>query len=156
MINWLDDTLKVKRQRGRPEVNPFPSDEVEKDFVVRGRKLLDMFYDYSDPNTKNNFVFDDKKRMSKTLFWSLVFIYYIEKKGLNDNLQGYLSALVKHFGVEVTSDRTAMSKRVNMLNGIFVTHNHLDEGRMPMSQQTAHKKYRGRYQFIVKLWEEIV
>jgi len=151
---WDDDdiTPKTKRSVGRPLENPFPSEEVEEEFVSRGASMIERFYHPAGPNTRLDFVFGPGGAMSKTLFWSLVFIYYVQKKGMKNNIQGYLSAVQRHFGAAVASDRAGITKKIAFLDNYYVhciaTH--------PMSgaEGRVQEKLRKQYQYIVRRWEE--
>ena len=153
-MNWFDDIEPKKYDKaGRPEKNPFPSAEVEEDFAVRGRKVIERFY-VSDPASKKNFHFTPRKSMSKTAFWAFLFIYYNTKKGLDHNIQGFFKAIVKHFGAEVASDRTAISRRADMLLALEVPSDSAENfDKLSEADKRAYKKYRSDYLGVTRLWE---
>lgn len=152
---WTDDKdnePKAKRAVGRPVENPFLSAETEEDFICRGEAMLKLYYKEGEPSTRHNFVFGPNRGMSKTLFWSIIFIYYTTEKHMLNNLQGFLFAITRHFGGKVTSDRTSISKCVKLLNILAVNYKHSCELSGTAGKQQ--ELYRSYYQFVVKRWEE--
>lgn len=152
---WTDDDtpIREKRKAGRPEVNPFPSSAVEEDFVVRGRKLIGLYWRDMGPQAKHNFFFDEQKHMSKTLLWSIIYIYYREQHGLRDNLQGFLATVQKHLGQEYSSDRASIAKKVGMLRHLYVAYKHISPDNLSRADQNAQNKYRGMYQYVTRVWD---
>lgn len=155
-MNWSDDENpepKAKRAVGRPVENPFLSAEIEEDFVRRGEAMLGLYYKDGGPNTRQNFVFGPGRGMSKTLFWSIIFVYYVTEKRLHNNLQGYLNAILQHFDPKVTSDRTSLSQSVGLLTRLAANMKHSFE--LTGADGKKQHEYRAKYQFVVKLWQEV-
>lgn len=153
---WIDDDIERKSRHkvGRPTENPFPSTKMEEDFVVRGRRVLELYY-VDDPASKTNLHFEETKQLSKTSFWSFLFIYYLNEKHIRNNVQGFYQAVVKHFGKSVTPDRGSIAKCVQKFNVYNVHHKYSISNRMSMADQRAQEKYRHQYQYVVELWEKI-
>lgn len=153
---WRNEDIepKAKRAVGRPVENPFCSTESEEDFVRRGEAMLRQYYKEGALNTKQNFVFGPGRKMSKTLFWSIIFIYYINEKQMHNNLQGYLFAIHRHFGTQIASDRTGISKCVKLLNALTVNFRHSCELSGAAGKQQ--EEYRISYQDVIRMWEEIL
>lgn len=151
-----DDSLepKTKRAVGRPVENPFLSAEIEEDFVCRGEAMLTRYYIEGGPNTRQNFVFGPGRAMSKTLFWSIIFVYYVTEKRLRNNVQGYLHVLRLHFDPKVTSDRTSICQSVGLLNRLTAHMKHSFE--LTGANGRKQQEYRAKYQVVVKLWQEVV
>ena len=155
---WLDEAYespKVKRSVGRPAENPFSSAESEEEFVRRGRLMLDRYYLEKGPSPKINFVFGTTLSLSKTSFWSYIFVYLADDlKILANNLQGFLTVVQRHFGTEVASDRTGISEKVGRLRALYV-HCHysfeITEGRNARAQ----RKSRQIYRYVVDSWKEV-
>lgn len=91
--------------------------------------------------------------MSKTLFWSIIFVYYVTEKRLHNNLQGYLNAILQHFDPKVTSDRTSLSQSVGLLTRLSANMKHSFE--LTGADGKKQHEYRAKYQFVVKLWQEV-
>lgn len=156
-MSWTDDDntpQKAKRAVGRPVENPFLSPEIEEDFVRRGEAMLKLYYKEGGPNTRLNFVFGPGRAMSKTLFWSIIFVYYYYEKQLRNNVQGYLNVILLHFDPKVTSDRTSICQSVGLLARLSA-HN-VDGGTVTGTTGKQQVKYRGYYQFVVKRWQEVL
>lgn len=154
---WTNEdsiTPKTKRAVGRPVENPFLSAEIEEDFVRRGEAMLTLYYKEGGPNTRQNFVFGPGRAMSKTLFWSIIFVYYVTEKRLRENVQGFLHALLLHFDPKVTSDRTSICQSVGLLNRLAANMKHCFE--LSGADGRKQKEYRAKYQFVVKLWQEVL
>ena len=154
---WTDDDdlmPKAKRAVGRPVENPFLSAEIEEDFVRRGEAMLRLYYKEGGPNTRHNFVFGPDRAMSKTLFWSIIFVYYNTEKLLRNNVQGYLNVILLHFDPKVTSDRTSICQSVGLLNRLTANLKHCFEQKG--ADERKQKEYRAKYQFVVKLWKGVL
>ena len=154
---WSEDDNfepKAKRAVGRPVENPFLSTEIEEDFVRRGEAMLRLYYKEGGPNTRQNFVFGPNRCMSKTLFWAIIFLYYVTQKQSQNNLQGFLNAILLHFGSKVTSDRTSICQCVGLLNHLTANMKYSFELDGAEGKQQA--KYRGYYQYVVKRWQEVL
>lgn len=152
---WIDDdiTPKVKRTVGRPLENPFLSPESEEEFVLRGNAMLERYYRPNGSNTRQDFVFGPCRTMSKTHFWATVFIYYVEEKGMKNNLQGFLHAVQRHFGASVASDRAGIHKNICMQRSLEVTLQTSLSCKNP-AELNAQRKYRAMYRFLVNCWEQ--
>lgn len=156
---WIDDndlTPKAKRAVGRPVENPFHSTEIEEDFVRRGEAMLKLYYKDKGPKTRLNFVFDPDHDMSKTLFWSIIFVYYLSTKQVDNNLQGFLNTILLHFDPKVTSDRTSLCQSVGMLTRLYVNTKISFELNQDFEKSKEQKKYREKYQYVVKLWQGVL
>ena len=154
---WLqDDELmpKAKRAVGRPVENPFLSAEMEEDFIRRGEAMLKLYYKEGGPSTRQNFVFGPNRGMSKTLFWSIIFVYYVTEKQMRNNVQGYLNTILLHFDPKVTSDRTSLCQSVGLLNRLTAYLKHSCE--LEGADGRAQKEYRAKYLLVVKLWREVL
>lgn len=156
---WEDDEIepKAKRAVGRPVENPFPSLECEEDFARRGKAMIDLYYQpgADGANTRHDFVFDERHRMSKTHFWGIVYIYYTEdKKLIRKNIQGFLNAVQRHFGASVASDRGAISRNVSMQLSMHVHFKHGDVLSRDCDNTKTLIRYRKMYLAITKFWEE--
>lgn len=154
---WTDEdelTPKAKRSVGRPVENPFLSAEIEEDFVRRGEAMLRLYYKEGGPNTRHNFVFGPNRGMSKTLFWSIIFVYYVTENQLRNNVQGYLNTIRLHFDAKVASDRTSICQCVGSLNRLTAYLKHSCE--LVGADGKAQKEYRAKYQLVVKLWREVL
>ncbi len=152
---WTDDediTPKAKRAVGRPVENPFCSTESEEEFFCRGEAMLRLYYKEGGPNTRHDFLFGPDRGMSKTLFWSIIFLYYTTEKNMQNNLQGFLFAITRHFGAKVTSERTSISKCVKLLDKLTANYKHSFELSGAKGKQQA--MYRSYYQYVVKKWNE--
>ena len=155
-MSWSDAEdfeHKAKRAVGRPVENPFLSAEIEEEFVRRGEAMLRLYYQEEGPGTKQNFVFGPDRGMSKTLFWSIIFVYYVTEKQLRNNVQGYLNAVVLHFGPRVVSDRTSICQCVGLLNRLTANMKHV--GVLEGAEGRKQRAYRAKYQTVVKLWKEV-
>lgn len=152
---WTEDEdlePKAKRAVGRPVENPFLSAETEEDFVCRGEAMLRLYYKEGGPSTRHNFVFGPNRGMSKTLFWSIIFVYYVTEKRMRNNVQGYLNAILLHFDAKVVSDRTSLCQSVGLL--LRLTANLKYSCELEGAEGKKQKEYRSKYQFVVKLWQE--
>lgn len=151
---WDEDDRPIRENShkvGRPEVNPFPSDEVEKDFVVRGHKMIELYWN-DEPNTKTNFQFSPSKRMSKTCFWTMIYIYHMDQKGLRENHQGFIAAINKHFGLQYSTDNRDLGRKMKEFNeNIYITHHLVSSNTKTANKQ---EKYRSQYRYIIRKWEE--
>lgn len=156
---WIDDndlTPKAKRAVGRPVENPFHSTEIEEDFVRRGEAMIKLYYIDRGPKARINFVFDPGHDMSKTLFWSIIFVYYLTTKQMDNNLQGFLNTILLHFDPKVTSDRTSICQCVGMLTRLAANFKHIYDYELEGVNGKEQKKYRVKYQHVVKLWQEVL
>ena len=142
---------KAKRSVGRPVENPFPSPEVEAEFVSRGQAMIDLYYHPAGPNTRHDFVFSPRHAMSKTLFWSLVFIHYVNRRQMKRNLQGFLATIHQHFGTQVVSDRTSLAKSVKSLDRFNVHQMRMNE--LDGYDGRRQKSLRSQYQYVMNRWE---
>lgn len=152
---WTEDEdlePKAKRAVGRPVENPFLSAETEEDFVCRGEAMLRLYYKEGGPSTRHNFVFGPNRGMSKTLFWSIIFVYYVTEMRMRNNVQGYLNAILLHFDAKVVSDRTSLCQSVGLL--LRLTANLKYSCELEGAEGKKQKEYRSKYQFVVKLWQE--
>ena len=152
---------KAKRAVGRPVENPFLSAEMEEDFIRRGEAMLKLYYkegglNYKEggPSTRQNFVFGPNRGMSKTLFWSIIFVYYVTEKQMRNNVQGYLNTILLHFDPKVTSDRTSLCQSVGLLNRLTAYLKHSNE--LVGAHRKQQEEYRAKYQLVVKLWREVL
>ena len=154
---WTEDEdfePKAKRAVGRPVENPFLSAETEEDFVCRGEAMLRLYYKEGGPSTRHNFVFGPNRGMSKTLFWSIIFVYYVTEKRMRNNVQGYLNAILLHFDAKVVSDRTSLCQSVGLL--LRLTANLKYSCELEGAEGKKQKEYRSKYQFVVNLWQEVL
>lgn len=154
---WTEDEdfePKAKRAVGRPVENPFLSAETEEDFVCRGEAMLRLYYKEGGPSTRHNFVFGPNRGMSKTLFWSIIFVYYVTEKRMRNNVQGYLNAILLHFDAKVVSDRTSLCQSVGLLNRLTANLKYSCE--LEGAEGKKQKEYRSKYQFVVNLWQEVL
>lgn len=154
-MNWCEDDTegpKTKRGVGRPVENPFASEEAEAEFVRRGEAMLRRYYVPTASAKQNSFVFTQIYGMTKTRFWSFIYIYLVSTKRIKENQQGYLNAVRLHFGPAVISDRTSICKCVGLLQSLDV------ELEMSCTQSGARAKmqqaYRSQYKYVVKRWEQ--
>lgn len=155
MQNWdVVFPTKAKNSVGRPVENPFPSLASEEEFGLYGEAMLKRYFRPA-PNSKKDFVFDEGHKMSKTLFWTLVFIYFVNQKGLDNNLQGFISAIQAKFGSTVASDRTGINRCVCMLRGLHVGKDIYD-AIIRESEVPAREKYQSFYRYVVKRWEHVL
>ena len=151
---WGDDIARPRYAKaGRPVKNPFPSDEVEKDFAVRGRKMIEQYYD-PKLGPKKSFDFGGGKQLSKSAFWAIIFIYYKEKKRLEDNLQGFINIIVKYFGSEVACDRISIRKHMGKITSLEAHHRSSEYADRPAAQEKDYRKHRAQYKLVTTLWEE--
>lgn len=154
---WIDEAYgspRVKRSVGRPVENPFRSAESEEEFVRRGRLMLDRYYHPAGGGSRLDFVFDSTHSISKTCFWSDIYIYLVDDvKVMSDNLQGFLSVIQRHFGPDVASDRTAVCKNVSMQRSLYVRFSHSAEAT-DGPEARAQRKYRAIYRMVVERWKE--
>lgn len=90
--------------------------------------------------------------MSKSRFWSIIFIYYKTEKGLDDNLQGFISIVNRNFGTKVISDRKSLWKNICMLDHLFITEE--DIPFLGTADEKARKTYRSQYSYVVRRWKE--
>lgn len=152
---WTDDdiTPKAKRAVGRPVENPFLSAEIEEDFVRRGEAVLRLYYKEGGPNTRQNFVFGPNRAISKTLFWSIIFVYYNVEEKMRNNVQGFLNVILLHFNPKVTSDRTSICQSVGLL--VRLKAYMVDGGIVTGTTGRQQEKYRGYYRYVVRLWQEV-
>jgi len=135
--------------------NPFLTKESEEDFIRRGQSMISLYYKPGDPGakTRKDFEFEGGRKMSKTQFWGIIYIYYTEQlKAVSINLQGFLNIVQAHFGASVASDRTAIMRNVALQHSFFVHLKHSFE--FDGSKGRDQKKYRSQYQFVVRRWEE--
>ena len=97
-------------------------------------------------------MFGPNRGMSKTLFWSIIFVYYVTEKRMRNNVQGYLNAILLHFDAKVVSDRTSLCQSVGLL--LRLTSNLKYSCELEGAEGKKQKEYRSKYQFVVKLWQE--
>ena len=156
-MSWTEDESmepRAKRAVGRPVENPFLLPEAEEDFVRRGEAMLRLYYKEGGPNTRLNFVFGPERAMSKTQFWSIIFVYLVTQKQLRNNVQGYLHVILQHFDPKVTSDRSSICQCVGLLDKLTANLKHSFE--LSGADGKKQREYRAKYQFVVKLWQEVV
>ena len=145
---------KAKRAAGRPVENPFCSAQSEEDFVRRGEAMIVRYHRPGGPNKKHDFVFSPNRDMSKTLFWSIIFLYLVKTKAIRNNLQGYLNAILEHFGPQICSDRTSVCKSVGLMNRLSAQYTNIDNLEGKEGEKQA--KYRSMYKYVVNRWKEAV
>lgn len=153
-MNWDEDSKpKTKRSVGRPVESPFPSFETEEEFVQRAQAMINLYYHPAGPNTRKDFVFRPGCALSKTEFWSYVYVYYTNTQGMKRNVLGFLNAILQHFDPQVVSDRTSLTKRIGLMENIRAHLKYIaydDEG----DDADKQVKKRKQYQFVVRRWQE--
>jgi len=92
--------------------------------------------------------------MSKTQFWAIVYIYCTEQHSVHHNLQGFISAVQRHFGPSVISDRASVHKNVNMQQSLYVTFT--EAFTLTGADGRAQERYRMQYRFVVRRWQGVL
>lgn len=62
---------------GRPYVHPFHHKEVEEDFYQRAVRMVELYFDLSDPAAKKPVRLSDTCRMGKTAFWAFIYCFLL-------------------------------------------------------------------------------
>lgn len=164
-MTWCEETYyehKTKRGVGRPVKSPFLSPQIEEEFVRRGDAMLRMYYrpqatadieanDQSKASNRLDFDFGHEHKMSKTQFWSIIYLFYLNSRQIGKNMQGFIYAIQSNFGTEVVSDRTSLVKCVKMLEFNGADSIRSDEEY----DDKIVMKYRNRYKFVKSLWMKI-
>lgn len=142
---------KEKRPVGRPK-EPLFSSAAEEDFIRRASVMIERYYK-PVPNMKQDFVFDAVHKISKTKFWSLVYIYFVKERKMKENMQGFVSFIHLHFGHNIISDRTSVYSSVMSLMNQYV---HLEHIREKENEKDRKKQedLRDQYQTVKRLWLE--
>ena len=153
---WTDEDIEKKRyaKAGRPVKNPFPSAEVEKDFAVRGRMMIERYF-VPPPQSTLNFVFSKNKKISKTAFWAIIYLHYINTKGVEENLKGFMDAAGNHFGTDVVCDRASVHKHFSKLKN-FSVHSIPSDYTPPPSERKSYLKFRSQYHYVTTLWDGLL
>lgn len=160
-MEWEDDIFEPRQKRpvGRPEKNPFHTAECEEDFIRRSMAMVEMYY-HPTPGKHTDYELAPKKRISKTLLWSMIYIYYLVEKGMDDNCTGFIKRVVCNLGNSVISDRPALSRSIEKLQTLYLS---IDDAQLegmktdvkiPYAKKKARRKYRSQYVYVVKRWEE--
>lgn len=154
---WIEGEgfeLKEKRTVGRPLESPFCSKESEEEFIRRGKAMLELYYrPGGDSKTRKDFVFNAGYAMSKTSFWSFIYLYYRLEHQMHDNLQGFLSVIRLNFGEKVSSDRTTLLKCVKMFDEHAVQFKNSCE-KESKAEKDVQDTLRSHYQYVVKRWKD--
>ncbi len=78
--------------------------------------------------------------------------YTEDKKLLRKNLQGFLNAVIRHFGPAVVSDRAGIEKNIGSQLRMHVCFKHaFADSNCP---DTVRDRLCKQYQFVVHRWEE--
>lgn len=121
--------------------------------------MVERYY-HPTPNTYSDFVFAARKKTSKTRFWAMIFIYYMEEKGMDENYSGFIERVVSTLGNSVICDRTTLGRTIKGLQKLYIT---IDDDRLKDmdkeekisdADMKARQKYRKQYVDVVKYWEE--
>lgn len=154
---WGEPITKEKRAKGRPLVNPFPSEEVEQEFYQTAKLMVSRYYDASDENTKKPFVFSPNVHMGKTTFWALIITYYTFRKQVAQNLLYILTHLATHVGAERVGDRASINALTHQYSAQKIAAHHLyDADDLNLSKAEAQKRQKNveQYEFVVRVWEK--
>ena len=160
-MEWEDEIFEPRQKKpvGRPAKNPFHTAECEEDFIRCCKNIAERYY-HPTPNTYSGFVFAARKEISKTRFWAIIYIYYMEEKGMDDNYSGFIERVVGTLGNSVISDRTTLSRVIKKLQSLYIT---IDDARLKdidkdvrisEADMRARRNYRKQYVDVVKYWEE--
>ena len=159
-MDWIDeDYIKPhgKRAVGRPPEAPFRSSESEEDFVRCGKMMIDLYY-RPKTGSKKDFVFDEEHAVSKTLFWTLIYLYYVHEKEMHANQQGFHDIIVNNFGKAVICDRASFCRSINAQDRLrpYLKHGEeflSDECKLTPYEINARKESRKKYFNISRFWE---
>ena len=160
-MEWEEEIFEPRKKKavGRPAKNPFHTAECEEDFVRRCRIVAERYY-HPTPNTYSDFVFAARKKTSKSCFWAMIFIYYLEEKGMDENYSGFIERVVGTLGSSVICDRPTLSRTIGRLQSLYIT---IDDARLKdmdkderisEADMKAHGNYRKQYVDVVRYWEE--
>ena len=160
-VEWEEEIFepRPKKAVGRPAKNPFHTAECEEDFVRRCRIVAERYY-HPTPNTYSDFVFAPRKKISKSRFWAIIYIYYMEEKGMDDNNSGFIERVVGTLGSSVICDRPTLSRTIGRLQNLYIT---IDDARLEdmdkdvrisEADMKARCNYRKQYVDVVRYWEE--
>lgn len=160
-VEWEEEIFEPRPKKGvgRPVKNPFHTVECEEDFIRRCRNMVERYY-HPTPNTYSDFVFAARKKASKTRFWAMIFIYYMEEKGMDENYSGFIERVVSTLGNSVICDRTTLGRTIKGLQKLYIT---IDDARLKDmdkdvsisdADMKARQKYRKQYVGVVRYWEE--
>jgi len=89
--------------------------------------------------------------MSKTLFWSFIFIYYEHSKDMLYNIQGFLNIVQEHFGANVASDRTSICKKISMLNRLYIQYP--EYSNLRGESLKLQERYLPIYKYLIRKWD---
>lgn len=152
---------------GRPYVHPFHHKEVEEDFYQRAVRMVELYFDLSDPAAKKPVRLSDTCRMGKTAFWAFIYYFYIQKHVLSaerlcplfphlerpfldENLDHFLQLLLQHVPQEAVGDRCAIVKLMQKYTfGFLLSSNREIEGQ-PASARKAMEKLRDQYRTVLR------
>ncbi|MBR6138487.1 MAG: hypothetical protein IKQ12_02815 [Prevotella sp.] len=121
--------------------------------------MVERYY-HPTPNTYSGFVFAARKKTSKSCFWAMIFIYYLEEKGMDENYSGFIERVVSTLGNSVICDRPTLSRTIKGLQKLYIT---IDDARLTDmdndirisdADMKARQKYRKQYVDVVRYWEE--
>ena len=121
--------------------------------------MVERYY-HPTPNTYSGFVFAARKKTSKSCFWAMIFIYYLEEKGMDENYSGFIERVVGTLGNSVICDRPTLSRTIGRLQSLYIT---IDDARLKdmdkdvrisEADMKAHSNYRKQYVDVVRYWEE--
>ena len=121
--------------------------------------MVERYY-HPTPNTYSGFVFAARKKTSKSCFWAMIFNYYLEEKGMDENYSGFIERVVSTLGNSVICDRPTLSRTIKGLQKLYIT---IDDARLKDmdndisisdADMKARQKYRKQYVGVVKYWEE--
>lgn len=142
---------KEKRGVGRPAENPFASEESEMDFIRRADAMIKLYFQQGETSQKKDFNFGSGRTMSKTLFWSFIFIYYEHSKDMLYNIQGFLNIVQEHFGANVASDRTSICKKISMLNRLYIQYP--EYSNLRGESLKLQERYLPIYKYLIRKWD---
>ena len=121
--------------------------------------MVERYY-HPTPNTYSGFVFAARKKTSKSCFWAIIYIYYLEEKGMDDNYSGFIERVVSTLGNSVICDRPTLSRTIGRLQNLYIT---IDDARLTdmdndirisEADMKARQKYRKQYVGVVRYREE--
>ena len=159
---WLERTDNSKRKVGHPEVQVFPDPENEKRFVLRAGEIVRLYYRKGEGRDKSFYEFEPERHISKTLFWAFIYIYYLDMKVIDKNLDGFVTIVQSHFGKDVISDRSSTCKKVGQMNDLYEITSDRDDGILHDKEtynrlfgiEKSRIDFRQKYLYTIGKWEE--
>lgn len=169
----VSERLQSKKQQaaigrpvGHPLENPFHSQRVEADFLLRAEKVAERCFDPAPENKMKQYRLAHYN-IGKSQFWALVYFYYVHASTsivrqhcdifpeeprplMKLNLKYFVNALTKRLGENLVGDRTSISKQYNAIKDMPIHVSQTTEQSVAFKRDL--KKYRIIYFDVLKVW----